>query len=211
MKRQIIQGAIVSAVALAISTGSVFAHVVVRPDEVGVAKYQTFNVSVPNEKDNPTVGLRLVIPSGVKSVTPTVKDGWTIKTQKDGDNVTEINWTGGSLPAERRDDFSFSAQAPSEETTIQWKAYQTYSDGTIVSWDQDTSKEGEETESENSGPLSQTKVVNDLEKNSSVQTPIEKSAFEKYSEWAAYGALLLAVIALALSMRGTGSNMQKQQ
>ena len=93
---------------LLLSATPAFAHVVVKPNAVGVGAFQTFTVGVPNEKDNPTVGVRLVIPEGMKFVSPNVKPGWTIDVKKTGDGenavVTEINWTGGSIPAGQRDD-----------------------------------------------------------------------------------------------------------
>jgi uncharacterized protein YcnI len=137
-----------------------FAHVVVKPTEVKTAAYQTFTVSVPSEKALTTVGLRLVVPENLKSVTPNVKPGWTITTKKNSDNkVIEINWTKGSIPSERRDEFVFSAQAPSDAVTLTWKAYQTYSDGSVVSWDQETNSDQEDVSK--TGPASKTTVLAD--------------------------------------------------
>lgn len=140
---------------------TVSAHVVVRPKEVAVAAFQTFTIGVPNEKDIPTVAVRLIIPEGLKYVSPNVKSGWKIDIKREGEGeearVTEISWTGGAIPTGQRDDFLFSAQAPSEETNLQWKAYQTYQNGETVAWDQ---KPGEETEDVT--PYSETSVINDL-------------------------------------------------
>jgi len=116
-----------------------FAHVVVSPSTASGGSYQTFSVGVPSERDATTVGLRLVIPEGVESIRPNMKPGWKIDMKKttvsDKELVTEIVWTGGQVPSGFRDDFIFSAKTPSGGTVI-WKAYQTYSNGSIVSWDQ---------------------------------------------------------------------------
>ncbi len=72
----------------------VFAHVTVKPSEVTVASYQTFTVGVPVEKDIPTVSVKVLLPAGLESVTPYVKNGWKISA-----TGTEIVWTGGSIPA----------------------------------------------------------------------------------------------------------------
>ncbi|HVS79355.1 MAG TPA: DUF1775 domain-containing protein, partial [Candidatus Paceibacterota bacterium] len=102
------------------------AHVIVHPSEAGVASYQTFDMSVPVEKDFPTVALKLLIPDGVTNISPTVKPGWTIDVKKDENgNATEIDWTGGSIPVGERDDFTFSGKVPAAATTLAWKAYQT--------------------------------------------------------------------------------------
>ena len=85
------------------------------------------------------------------------------------EKITEITWTGGSIPAGQRDDFFFSAQVPAKESSIQWKAYQTYENGDVVSWDQNpadlknmTDDEKEEAEKTGKGPYSETAIINDL-------------------------------------------------
>jgi len=143
--------------------GSAFAHVVVTPNEALTGEYKTFTVSVPNEKDIPVTGIRLVIPGAVESVTPTVKTDWDVQTKKDGDTVTEISWTGGTIPSERRDEFTFSAHLPSTTGEITWKAYQTYQDGFVMSWDQKPSDEHGHGEDEAKGPYSITVVSDDTQ------------------------------------------------
>lgn len=163
------------------------AHVVVKPDSVGVAKYQTFTVSVPNEKEVPTIAVKLVVPDSVDSVTPTVKLGWKIEV-----SGKEVTWTGGSIPAGQRDDFSFSTKAPAQPTELAWKAYQTYSDGTVVSWDQNPA---EASGNKEATPYSITKVVNDL-------TPVPTNqATDKTSRNISYLALALSLIAFVTAVR----------
>ena len=140
------------------------AHVAVQPSEVGIGKTQVFGISIPTEKEVPTVGVRIVLPSGLQEVKPTVKAGWQIETKTTGEGdkkeVSEIIWTGGSIPAEQRDEFSFSAQVPAQATTLLWKAYQTYQDGSVVTWDQTPT--GSDDAEGDKGPYSTTKVVDDL-------------------------------------------------
>lgn len=124
------------------------AHVTVKPNKVTASTFQTFSVSVPNEKDLATTQVRLVIPEGLSFVTPTVKPGWSISLKKEGEGetakVTEITWSNGTIPAEQRDEFSFSAKTPAGATSLIWKAYQSYADGTLVSWDQAPNSGAEE-------------------------------------------------------------------
>ncbi len=174
---------------------SVFAHVVVKPSQVSVAAFQTFTVGVPNEKDTATTGLRLVIPEGLLYVTPNVKPGWKINVVKSGAGesvrVTEISWTGGSVPVGQRDEFVFSAKVPSNQTTISWKAYQTYQDGTVVSWDKESN---DSTEGQNQGPASKTAVVTDTTpENTTAPIPQAKERQENT-------ALIFSLVALALSI-----------
>lgn len=153
-------GIFVSILALAFSSVA-SAHIVVKPAEVVTAGFQTFTVSVPNEKEVPTTELKLVIPEGLQYVSPTQKIGWSIDIEKDstGEDATikAITWRGGEIGDGFRDDFTFSAKVPENATELQWKAYQTYSDGTVVSWDE-TDKDDSHG-SGNSGPFSITKVV----------------------------------------------------
>lgn len=170
----------------------------VKPSEVKVASHQIFVVSVPDERDDPTVGLRLIIPAGLKSVIPNVKPGWQIEIKKVGEGeeamVSEIIWFGGQIPPGQRDEFRFSAQAPVTETTLAWKAYQTYQSGEVVSWYQSFSNygHGESTPSE-------TKVVNDLGSISPIA--LRDDSDRNLSVVIAGSAFLLAVVALGFSLR----------
>jgi uncharacterized protein YcnI len=133
------------------------AHVLVSPSTAAPAERVTFSVSVPNEKEVPVTELRLTVPAGLAEVTPTVHTGWTIETAESGGTVTSITWKGGEIPAGQRDDFSFRAQTPKDSGELQWKAYQTYSDGSVVSWDHTPSNK--DSESETAGPYSVTTVA----------------------------------------------------
>lgn len=155
-----------------LSPVSVFAHAAVTPNAANIAQYQTFTIGVPTEKEIPTVMVKILIPDGVTGITPNVKPGWKITEKKTGEGetavVTEIVWSGGVIPAEQRDEFYFRGKTPSSATTLVWKVYQTYQDGSVVSWDQtDNSAE----ESEDKGPASETVVVNDLMKASPTPIP----------------------------------------
>lgn len=139
-----------------------FAHSTVSPSHVGTSRYQNFSLSTPTERDVPTVGIRLLIPESLERVTPFVKPGWDIKIIKDqsGEKVTEIQWTGGSIPPGQKDVFEFTAKTPESGSTLIWKAYQTYENGEVVAWDEDPTKpkDGEE---KVSNPYSVTEVVAD--------------------------------------------------
>ena len=138
---------------------SAYAHVTVKPAEVLPGEYQTFTTSVPNEKEVPVTAIKLVIPTDVKSVTPTVKQGWEITTKKSGEDITEINWTAGTIASGLRDEFTFSAKVSADEGEITWKAYQTYQDGSVVAWDQKPSDDHGHGEEKDSGPYSTTVVA----------------------------------------------------
>ncbi len=230
MKFQKVAAASIALASLVLFAQSVSAHVVVSPKEVGVGKFQTFSVGVPVEKDMPTTGLRLVVPDGLNYVTPNVKPGWKIEVKKepvmkdgkqvmseDGDEkverTSEISWTGGSIPAGQRDDFLFSAQVPATTTTIAWKAYQTYADGSIVAWDAspqavaDQKKAMDEAMKKEPNmkmdevtlkPYSETKVVDDLAAANSTSTSTTSAADLKSATRNAKVALVISVVGLLL-------------
>jgi uncharacterized protein YcnI len=196
MKQKIITIGILASSMSILITGSVAAHVVVQPSEVLPGDYQTFVTSVPNEKHIPVTELRLKVPSTVTSVTPTVKPGWTITTIKSGDTVSEIQWSGGSIDAGLRDEFSFSAQAPAKPGQIIWKAYQTYQDGTTVAWDEQPADDHHEREDESKGPYSTTTVAEHTEAETQ---PVARMGLGLYL--LAGVAVVLSAIAVTRSFR----------
>lgn len=194
------------AVAVLVFSNSALAHVVVRPDHAGVAAFQTFTMSVPSEKEFATVNIRLALPDGLEFVTPTVKPGWQVEVKKHelpgGPHPYEIVWSGGSIPAHFRDDFTFSAKVPASPTTLLWKAYQTYSNGAVVSWDLDP-KDEQPKKTDGSpdfsqiGPYSQTNIVDDL----SAPAPEEANDTMDMSFALGVAAILIAAASLVVSLK----------
>lgn len=162
MRKKVLIVGLSIVIASAVMPLSASAHVVVKPSQATIGAYQVFTTSVPNEKAIPVTGVRLVIPDTVESVTPTVKQGWQIGTKKKGDVVTEISWAGGAIDPGLRDEFSFMAHVPSQPGEIHWKAYQTYQDGSVVSWDQKPSDDHAHGDTDK-GPYSTTVVKSDAE------------------------------------------------
>lgn len=172
---RLVKGMMLSVAAAALVASPVFAHVTVKPGEVLSGSYQTFTVSVPNEKDVATTSLRLEIPEALESVTPTVKQGWEIETTEEGEGeaakVTSITWDGGEIPEGFRDEFTFSAKTPDEASELQWNAYQTYANGLVVAWNQAEGAEPEEIEGEMEyGPFSVTDVVAEASETTATKT-----------------------------------------
>ena len=195
-------GVLLGVATLAFSA-SASAHVVVKPAEVVTAGFQTFTIGVPNEKDISTTSVKLTIPAGLKYVQPTQKDGWQIDVEKDGTGedatVRSITWSGNEVKAGFRDDFTFSGQVPEKATELQWKAYQTYSDGTVVSWDKASSADGHEEESETSGPFSVTMVVADTATDASIKKADQAAADAKS---AASTALYVGISGVIVGLAG---------
>ena len=198
-------------------TGVVSAHVVVRPGDAKTGAYQTFTMSVPVERKSPTVEVRLDIPMGVTSVRPTQKPGWTIQMDKHTENgetmVSAITWKGGEVGVDLRDEFTFSAKTPDEPTELQWKAYQTYEDGTVVSWDQESenSEDGEDT---TTGPFSVTKVAADSNQDKALKEADHKASGAQQTAnnalYAGIAGIVLALVAIiALIARRSKTSSQQ--
>lgn len=169
----------------------VFAHVVVTPNQANVGQTVLFSMSVPNERDSSVTTIKLDIPSGLTDVKPTVQAGWTITTEG-GDNITSITWTG-TIPVGQRADFTFEAQAPAQTGELDWKAHQTYGDGTVVNWDQKPAADEKDDDAATSGPYSVTKIANDLTGTTSKASSNNNSTKTSF-------ALVLSIAALALSV-----------
>jgi uncharacterized protein YcnI len=226
--------ALITAVGALVLPATALAHVTVKPAEVGVGQRVNFVVSVPTEEDNPTTEVRLVMPAGLKSVRPNAKAGWNIEIKRIGESmkgpilntgqpapdpetVIEIVWSGGSIPAEMRDEFVFSAQAPADQVELQWKAYQTYSDRKVVSWDKSSSEveayskatPAKQDEHDENAPMpySTTKVINDLsvspKPEGQVMTEGDKISRDNMP-------LILAVLAVVLSGISLGIALRKK-
>ncbi len=200
-------------------TNQALAHAVVKPNTAGIGKFQSFSLGVPSEKPIATIGIRLVLPDGLNYITPNVKPGWKVNIKKemtgkeitDNDGmkmpeqkITEISWTGGSIPAGMRDDFIFSAQVPSTPTTLKWKVYQTYADGSVVSWDQDPAQK--DFDFSKMGPYSQTHVIDDLTPTTSAVVSSESTPTDSRSTV----AIALSAVAILLSLLAFKRNQNKE-
>ncbi len=122
------------------------AHATVRTEtgltESAAGKSETYRLNVPTEKEIATTQIRLVVPAGVVISRFQVTPGFTRTVKKDANGlVTEIVWTGRVAPMEYAR-FFFQAKNPATAGEVVWKIYQTYSDGSVVAWDDTNPAEG---------------------------------------------------------------------
>jgi periplasmic copper chaperone A len=141
------------AVALGVMAGTAFAHITVSATGGQAVQGGTAELTfrVPNEMDNANVTeVQVQVPTAHPIAQFLVKPvpGWnvTVQTVKlthpittdDGTfavAVSEVTWSGGSIPPGYYQDFSVSADPlPSGVGQIVFKALQTYSNGQIVRW-----------------------------------------------------------------------------
>ena len=135
MKRLLfVASAVLGVCAMLAVAAPVWAHVVVSPEEVTAGDYETLTVSVPTEKEIPTTEIRVEVPEGflLSGVQPV--PGWEHAFEEDGGVVTAVTFSGGEIRPREFQQFLVQAQAPEEPGEYQWKAIQTYDDGSVVEW-----------------------------------------------------------------------------
>ncbi|WP_329241755.1 YcnI family protein [Actinoallomurus sp. NBC_01490] len=134
------------------------AHVVLRPNTATQGDFTKLTFHVPNEAESAdTVKVKIVLPDAQQDLIPAAvvqtKAGWTVNTEKrkldtpvvvEGKEIWEVlssvTWTAKDSTArirpEQFDEVAlFGGPLPSVDK-IYFKAYQYYSDGSVVSWDQ---------------------------------------------------------------------------
>jgi uncharacterized protein YcnI len=138
-------------VVVAVAALPASAHVTVSPTSLPKGATAELTFKVPNEESGATTtSVQLQIPTDhpIAQVLPRQMQGWTVtvKTTKlakplitdDGtfdSAVSEIDWTGGSIPVGQYQDFQVSVDPlPTDTNQLVFKAVQTYSNGDIVRW-----------------------------------------------------------------------------
>lgn len=145
--------------------GPASAHVTIRPDVDTAGSYAKITVRVPNESDTAgTVQVKLDLPADtpIPSVRVQPHAGWTAEVTRTqfpepvqvGDRtleeaVTSITWTaepGVRIGPDEFDEFAVSVGPLPEAGTYLFPATQTYDDGEVVAWAEETVEGGEEPE-----------------------------------------------------------------
>ncbi len=128
------------------------AHVTVSPSSIPQGTDDVIlTFRVPNESQTAAVtGLKIQFPltHPIVLVNPEAGTGWQVSvvtsklpkpiTTDDGtftSTTSEIDWSGGTIPVGQFGEFDVLAQGiPSGTDELVFKAIQSYSDGTVVSW-----------------------------------------------------------------------------
>lgn len=118
-----------------LSGGVVHAHVSIDPIAAAAKAVQRYTVRIPNEKEVPTVKVRVEFPAGVVVSRFLPTPGWTREVEKDSTGtLVAATWSGGQIGPDEFQEFGFIARNPADAGTIGWKVYQTYQDGETVAW-----------------------------------------------------------------------------
>jgi uncharacterized protein YcnI len=135
-----------------LDVGVAAAHVTVSPSSLPQGTSDAvLTFRVPNESTTASVdALKLQFPLAhpIVLVNPEAGSGWNVSvhmarlpkpiTTDDGtftSTTSEIDWSGGSIPVGQFGQFNVLAQGiPTGTSELVFKAIQSYSDGTVVSW-----------------------------------------------------------------------------
>jgi uncharacterized protein YcnI len=132
-------------------TGIASAHVVLDAEHAAPGKWAVITFEVPNESENRslTTQLNVTLPQGTPASVETMP-GWTAKLDSDvaAGTVRSVTWTaapGTGIAVEQFALFRLSVKLPNTDKAT-FPAAQTYSDGTVVKWDQPDTPNGSEPE-----------------------------------------------------------------
>jgi uncharacterized protein YcnI len=143
---------VLAAVAVLAAAGTAAAHVTVHPDSYAKgASDGTLTFRVPNEEDAAgTTKVQIFLPADhpIPGVLVAPIPGWTATTKQaklktpittdDGtitEAVSEVDWTKGTIKPGQYQDFTVAfGQLPDDTDQLEFKALQTYSDGKVVRW-----------------------------------------------------------------------------
>jgi uncharacterized protein len=152
MIRKLAVVAVVVTGVVMLTAGAAFAHVEIeREGEVTAQGVVNATLSVPNESNtNGTTTIQLVFPDSPKLTEATAEDanGFTASVQKDAaGDVTSITWSGGTITGDDEVEFPMTmGDFPADTESVEFKALQTYDDGTVVRWIEPTPAGAEEPE-----------------------------------------------------------------
>ncbi len=200
--------AVALSIGLASGAGSAWAHVHVDADDPVPGSTSLVTFQVPDESDNGSVTTKLSIAlPNVASARTEVMPGWTASLVRDkaAGTVSSVTWTANPQVGISSDEFALfrlSVKLP-EGDSVTFPATQTYSDGTVVRWDQPPLPDGGEPE--HPAPvLSLTgaaPTANHDHDMTAQAAPAASSApappADNVARWLAGGALILAALGVA--------------
>ena len=178
-----------------------WAHVHVDADNPtpGSETVLTFNVPNESEKGALTTQLSVALPN-VESASTEAMPGWTARLDRDATAGTtrSVTWTaapGTGIAPDQFALFRISVKLP-DAKTVSLPATQTYSDGTVVKWDQPTPVGGAEPQY----PVPEVALTGtkaDDDHTAGVAPAAQAAPTDHSARWLSGGALAVSAIAVA--------------
>jgi uncharacterized protein YcnI len=204
-----------------------WAHVTLSPSEAPKGSDAVLTFNVPNEMDNATTTKLVVnfpIDHPIADVLVEPVAGWTSSVQTthvatpihtDSGDVTDavknVTWTAtnGGVPKGGFQQFSVSVGLPSDGESLEFDAFQTYSNGQTVAWNQQTPENGPEpdnpapvlklTAGEDSGT---TPATNGSTRGTATATSNVKKSDVDSAKTIGIIALIIAIVGLLAAIAG---------
>lgn len=209
--------AVILGAALVLTAAPAWAHVTISPQSApaGSDAVLTFNVPTESDTANTTqVEIDFPMDHPIASVDVQPKTGWTatvetVKVAKpiktDNGDVTEavskVTWKGGKIEPGQFDQFVVSVGLPDDANSLEFKTLQTYDDGKIVRWIEDTPQGGPEPE--NPAPVLTLSKSSDSGSTAvTLPTNLAKKSDVDNAKTVSFVALGVGVLGLALGVVG---------
>ena len=180
------------------------AHVRVDADNTAPGSYSVLTFKVPNESEKGalTTQLSVTLPN-VTSASTELMPGWTARLDRDAaaGTVHSVTWSaapGTGIATDQFALFRISVKLPDAQT-INLPATQTYSDGTVVKWDQPTPPDGAEPDYP-APELTLTAATADAAEGDYVPVAHTWPTSDDSARWLAGGALTVAAVALVAAL-----------
>ena len=187
-------------IGLLTGTASASAHVRAESDNASPGQTAVVTFRVPGESENGalTTQLRIALPD-VGSARTEVMPGWTARLDRDAaaGTVSAVTWTAAAGTGISSDQFALfrvSVKLPEGES-VSFPATQTYSDGTVVRWDQPPLPDGGEPEYP--APVITMGEAKTAPADDHPAAVAQSSTADNSARWLAGGALTVAAVAIA--------------
>ncbi len=195
-------------VGLASGAGPAWAHVHVDADNPAPGSTSVVTFRVPGESENGSLTTKLSVKlPDVASARTEVMPGWTASLERDkaAGTVSSITWTANPQVGISSDQFALfrvSVKLPAGDS-VTFPATQTYSDGTVVRWDQPELPGGGEPEYP-APVLSLTGVTSagSDKHEMTAQAAPPSTAADNTARWLAGGAFILAAVGISAALIG---------
>jgi uncharacterized protein YcnI len=187
-----------------------WAHVHVEADHAQPGAEATLTFEVPNESEKGAATTELTVTlSNLTSVSTQQMPGWTVRLDRDAaaGTVKSITWTAAPSAGIAPDQFALFRVAlllPKTDS-VSFPTTQTYSDGTVVKWDQPTPPGGAEPEHPSPTLALAGAAAGDEHDATMAAAPEPSSAGavstpDDTARWLAGAGIALGVVAVALAV-----------
>jgi uncharacterized protein YcnI len=131
-------GLVVCGVLLSLMT-TAWGHSDIEPRQSLAKKWETYTLNVPTETEVPTVQVHLSVPPEFEIEGIEHNRAWQITTVRNARGfISEVTWSGSSIPPQTFEDFKFLARNPPTVGTYRWKIEQHYQEGAPATWEAQT-------------------------------------------------------------------------